>query len=406
MTAPTAGRAALPPRFDPSDPAIRADPYPVYAALRSAAPVCRGGPAQLVVTRYHDVAALLRDPRLGNEFPEEYHVFSAGDGEASEFLRRIVLHRDPPAHTRLRRLMGQAFSPSLVRAMRARIAELVAEILAPALDRGQFDAVADLAFPLPVHVVCELTGIPSADRDEVRPRAFDLGLAFSMNVPPADRARANAAVTWLRRYIAELLKERQRVPGDDLLSQMVVAQEHGERLTHDEIVDNVVFLFFAGFETTMNMLATGCAALMDHPGELARLRADPSLAQTASDEFLRFDAPIQSRIRLVLAPVEVGGRTIRPGRVLFLLLGSANRDERQFADPDRLDIGRRPNRHLSFGGGIHHCLGAALARIEGEVVLEHFVRRFARLEPAGPPVRQVDSAFRGYASVPIALTPA
>ncbi|RJL27218.1 cytochrome P450 [Bailinhaonella thermotolerans] len=397
--------AHLPPRFDPHDPGLHDDPYPVYARLREAGPLCRGGPAQWVVTRYDEVAALLSDPRLGAELPEAYHRLSAGPGPAGDFVQRIMLYKDRPAHVRLRRLMGQGFSPGAVRRLRGRIGELADGLLAPALEAGRMDAAEDLALPLPIMVVCELIGIPPGDRAEVRPRAFDLGRAIAASGDPAGREAADRAVVWLRDYIGGLLAERRVKPRDDLLSRLLSAQEGDDRLTAGEIVDNVVFLFFAGFETTTSLLGTGCAALLGHPGVLDRLRDDPGLVPTAVEEFLRHDAPIQSRVRLVREPVTVGGRTLRPGRMLLLLIGSANRDERRFPDPDRLDPARSPNPHVSFGGGPHFCLGAALARAEGEIVFTRLARRVADIAPAGPPVRS-PGPLRAFTRLPVALRPA
>jgi len=391
----------LPARFDAADPVVVDNPYPTYAALREAGPLCRMGPASFGVTRHADVAALLRDPRLGSEFPEAYHRMSAGDGPAAAFFHRIILYRDPPDHTRLRRLMSRAFSPGLVRGLRDHIRDLVDELLDPAAASGRLDAVDDLAFPLPVLVICELMGIPRADRSEVRPHALNLSKAFAAMVPEADRGDADRSVVWLRDYLTGLLAERRGEPGRDLLSLLLTAREGDERLTDEEIVDNAVFSFFAGFETTANLLAGGCAALLDHPGELARLRAAPELIPAAVEEFLRYDAPIQGTARMVLQPVEVGGRTVRPGRVLVLLLGSANRDERAFADPDRLDIGRDPNPHVSFGGGVHHCMGAALARVEAEVAFRRLLERFPTIEAAGPATRRTGTTFRAHESVPM-----
>jgi cytochrome P450 len=401
---------ALPPRFDPDTPENRSDPYPAYARLRASGPLCRGGLGQWAVTRYADVSALLADTRLGNAFPPEYHQFSAGAGPAADFLSRIVLHQDSPRHTWLRRRLARGFTPALVRRLSARITSLVDDLLDGPARRGQLEVVSELAFPLPIMVVCELTGIPADRREQVRPRAFDLGRAFAASVGEDSRAAADQAVTWMRGYLGELLDQRRRQPGDDLLSQLALAVEAGgpdgaDPLTREEIVDNAVFLFFAGFETTTSMIATGCAALLDHPGERARLWARPSLARSAVEEFLRYDAPIQSRLRLVREPLTVCGRTIRPGRALLLLVGSANRDERQFARPGTLDITRDPNPHLAFGGGAHYCLGAYLARIEGEIVFSQLVRRFAEIQPAGPARREPRSAFRTYASIPVTVTP-
>ncbi|HKT04792.1 MAG TPA: cytochrome P450 [Rugosimonospora sp.] len=392
----------LPPRFDPLDAATVEDPYPVYARLREAAPLCRFGPAGWGVTRYADVVALQRDPRLGSEFPDEYHRLSVGPGAAAGFFARIMLYRDPPVHLRLRRLMGKAFTPALVRRLRGRIEDLVDQILDPALERGGMDVVSELAYPLPVMVVCAMMGIPPEARADVRHHATALGRAFTAIVPDSARSAADEAVGWLRGYLGRLLDERRRVPTDDLLSELLRAEEGGEQLTHDEIVDNAVFAFFAGFETTVHLITTGCAALLRFPDQLARLRADTALVPTAVEEFLRYDAPIQGTARMVRQPLEIGGRTIRPGRVVVLMLGSANRDGNQFPDPDRLDIGRTPNPHVTFGGGAHLCLGAFLARIEGAVVFEK-LRELAVFEAAGVPVRQTDTPFRGYDSVPVHL---
>ncbi|MEU6476609.1 cytochrome P450 [Streptomyces sp. NPDC047017] len=358
------------------------------------------------MSRYDDVAPLLRDRRLSHEYPPEYHEFSTGEGPAQSFFQRILLDRDAPDHTRLRKLMAQAFSPRLLQRMHAYVEQQVDELLAPALERGTFDAVTELAFPLPVSVVCELVGIPPVDRDLVRPYALDLAKAFALYVPDEDRAAAHGAVSWLREYIGDLLRERRAALGEDLLSRMIEAEDAeqpGSRLTAEEIVDNTVFLFFAGFETTTNLIATSVAALLDHPGEAARLRRDPELMQSAVEEFLRFDAPIQATARLVREPVEVAGRTVRAGRVLVLLLGSANHDERRFPDPERLDIGRAPNPHLSFGGGAHHCLGAHLARIEGRAAIGWLLRHAPALKAAGEVVRRPSVTFRSYRSVPVAL---
>jgi cytochrome P450 len=401
--APDARIPGLPPRVIAHELAAFTDPYPAYARLRQLAPLCRGGPAQWLVTRYAEVATLLTDPRLAHEFPAQYHRFSAGDSPLRSFFERIILDRDRPGHTRLRRLMGQAFSPGLIRAMRPHIRSLVDELLVPVLDAGEMDAVTDIAFPLPVMVVCKLLGISADDRDEVRPYAIDLGKAFAAVVPERERALGGAAVVWLRAYIEGLLDERRVRPGDDLLSRMLAAEAGGDRLTREEIVDNAVFLFFAGFETTTSLIATGCAALLERPDQFARLRAEPALVPTAIEEFLRYDAPVQVTARLAREPIEICGRTIKAGRVLVLMLGSANHDEAQFTDPDRLDVSRDPNPHLSFGGGIHYCLGAALARIEGAAVFEAMLRRCTTFEPSGHQVRSIGASFRSYASVPVSL---
>jgi cytochrome P450 len=393
----------LPPRFDPTDPDVIEDPYPAYARMRAAGALCRFGPGQWAVTRYAEVAALLRDRRLGSGFPPDFYRYAVGQGPASAFFEQICIVRDPPDHTRLRHLMGRAFSRASLRDMRPRIGELVDGLLAPSLESGRLDAVADLAFPLPVMVICELLGVPSADRDLVRPRAAGLVKGFTTFVAPEDRDEVHESVRWLQSYVGDLVAERRRRPGEDLLSAFVAAEEGSDALTPEEIVDNAVFLFFAGFETTRNLIANGCVALLRHPEQLTRLRADRSLVPTAVEEFLRFDAPVQGAGRYTREPVEIDGRTIRRGRVLVLLLGSANHDERQFRDPGRLDVGRQPNAHLAFGGGSHFCLGASLARVEAAIAFERLLDRYASFEAAGDPVRRPLGNFRSYAAVPIAV---
>jgi cytochrome P450 len=396
----------LAPRYDALDPAVLDNPYPIYARLRQAGRVCRGGPGQLVVTQYADVAALLHDPRLGHQFPDVYYSFSLGDGEAHSFFRRILLDRDPPDHTRLRQLMSEAFSPALMRTLAERVRVLVDERLHACAERGRFDAVSDLAFPLPYLVICDLLGVPADGREDVRPWVTSLCRAFNTHTPTEERPAIDRAIVWLRHYLGRLVDERRTRPCDDLISRMAAATHGPGALSRDEIVDNAIFLFFAGFETTSNLIAAGCAALLEHPGELQRLRADASLVATAVEEFLRYDAPIQSVARLVLEPIDIGSRTIRRNRVLVLLLGSANHDERQFDDPERLNVGRKPNPHLAFGGGIHYCLGATLGRLEAVTLFERLLKEFAVLEPAGPVVRRASGGLRSYASVPVVATSA
>lgn len=311
-----------------------------------------------------------------------------------------MLDRDPPEHTRLRRLAGAAFSPALVRRLAGRIQDFVDDLLAPALDGEPFDVVADLAFPLPVLVLCELLGIPVDNSDQVRLRTLELAKGFSTIVSVENRRSADNAVVWLRGYMTELLAERRAARGDDLLSHLLAGEDSGEQ-TQNEIVDNAVFLLFAGFETTLNLIAAGCAALLSHPDELRRLRTDRSLLPSAIEEFLRYDAPIHGRARIVKEPVEIAGRSIRPGRVVVLLIASANHDERQFADPGRIDIGRTPNPHLSFGGGPHYCLGALLARLEGRIAIGRLLDTFASIELAGTLVRQRETSLRTYLSLPV-----
>jgi cytochrome P450 len=386
------------PRFTQDELAALDDPYPTYARLRAAGPLCRGGPAQWFVTRHAEVSALLKDPRLGIELPDAYRELSLGDGPARSFIERIIGRRDPPGHTRIRRLMGVAFSPSHLRQLQAGVERMVDRMLARCRELGEFDIVTELAFPLPVQVVCEAIGLPAPDHELIRPKASALAGAFTGFVSTEDRREVGEALTWLREYIHGMLDGRG--DGDDLLSRMVrAAADPDNRTSHDEIVDNLIFLFFAGFETTMNLIASGAAALSRDPAAFGALAADPTLVPLAVEEFLRRDAPFQTTVRFTREPIVVDGRRISAGRVIVLMLGSANYDERVFTDPDRLDVTRTPNPHVSFGGGSHYCLGAVLARMEAKAVFTGIVRDFARLEPAGEVVRA--DRFRSYRAVPL-----
>ncbi len=352
------------------------------------------------------MAGLLRDPRLGVEFPERFHRVMKGDGPTHGFFQRIVLSRDPPRHTVHRQLMARAFTPRLVRRMEGRIAAIADALLEPALDGGHLEVVAGLAFPLPVRVACELIGIPAADWDLISPWVRDLSTAFDGFVPRPERAAVDAALVRLRAYVSGLFAERRRAPAPDLVTELGRALGAGGEVSHQEVVDNVIFLLFAGHETTVQLIATGSAALLRQPQDQARLRADLSLLPAAVEEFLRYDSPVHSVQRLVREPVDLDGCTVRAGRVVHLLLASANHDERQFSDPERLDVRRAPNPHLAFGAGPHYCLGAALARLEATVAFERVLRRCAAFEPAGEPVQANRPTFRSFASIPAAVRPA
>ncbi|MBA3780258.1 MAG: cytochrome P450 [Nocardioides sp.] len=399
------------PRFGLDDARAMQDPYPVYRELRDHGPVCRGGPGQWVFSRHAEVSALLRDPRLGREFPEEYQAMSVGEGPANDYLRRIIIDRDPPDHTRLRRLLTKSLNPAMVRALREPISTLVDGVLDQFADEGELDLVSDLAVPVPMMVMSELLGIPVADRATIARWSTSLAQAFAVFIPEDKRREAHESVVHLRAYMSELLGERRRRPGEDLLSRMITAVKDGaEPLSDDEIIDNALFVYYAGFETTTNVIATGGDLLVRQPHTQRQLREDPGTVTTALEEFMRYDAPIHATTRMATETMEVAGHTIRKGRVVVLLLASANHDERVFPDPGRADVTRAPNPHVSFGGGVHHCLGAALARVEGAVVFERLTARFADIEAAGESVwNPSGGGFRfpywAYRSIPVRVRP-
>jgi cytochrome P450 len=391
--------SCLPPKFDPHSQEAMTDPYAVYQELRNWGGLCRGGPGQWVASRYADVAALLRDPRLGHEFIDQYQTFSPDEPVATLF-RNVIFERDPPLHTRLRQALAKACDAAIVARVQERIRKEADKLLAPALSSGSFDAVSDLASPLPIRAVGAALGIPADDLAEVYPHAILISNAFDMRNPPnQDRQRANEAVESLRTFLNRLVEERRRKPADDMLSVLANAGD----LSPAEIVDNAIFLFFSGLETTKDVISIGCAALLAQPDQLSRLRRDPSLIATAVEEFLRYDAPIQALARLVREPIEMGGRILRSGRVLVLLIGAANRDQSQFESPERLDVGRRPNPHLTFGGGPYYCLGAGIARATAVCAFERLLGLSDSLSAASPPTRVPSAMFRSYQSVPVAI---
>jgi cytochrome P450 len=388
------------PSYDETALAGLDDPYPAYLALREAGRVVPAGPGAWAVTRHADVAALLTDPRLSHEFPDAVYRLSGEPEELADFFRAAALNRDPPHHSTLRRAMAKTVSPRTVAALRPRIDRLVSDLFANMAERDGADLVADLAYPLPVTVAAELLGIPVEDRDAAQPHAVALGRMFGTGKPtPDQRVAAVRAVRWLRSYVDELL--RRRSGGEDALSSLVEAAGAAGTITRGELIDNVIFLFFAGFETTTNLLTTGGALLLQQPELLAQLRGDPAQASTAVDEFLRFDCPIHATARLVREPIMIGGQVIRARRIVVLLLASANRDERQFTDPNRIDLRRSPNPHLGFSSGAHHCLGATLARVEGAAVFGHIATRLREFEAAGTLLRRTDLGFRGYHRIPV-----
>jgi cytochrome P450 len=385
------------PRFDPGDPELLDDPYPVYARLRAAGPICRGAPGQWVVSRHTEVAALLRDPTLRKNLPDAYYRASGADDELSGFLARMNLGR---RDRRASAVLAQAFRPIEARGLTAGMTQLVDRLLEPGRQRGRLDLVSEVALPLPLLVICDVLGVPEPDRDEVWPRVAELvaGLSDATGLS-TDLTAAAAAYRWLRRYLTDLIHARRRAPRADLLSRLA----NEATLPTADIVDNALMVFYAGFETSKGMIANGVVALLNHPDQVARLRADGSLLDRAVDEVLRYEAPIQLTFRAPTEPIVVAGIRIRVNRVLVLLLGSANRDGSVFPEPDRFDVGRRPNPHVSFGGGAYYCIGAALSKVEGRVALRRLLDNFVTIEPAGQAVRAPLLNFRSYSSVPLAV---
>lgn len=395
--------------FDPTDPAFVADPYPRYAEIRESEVVHVGLEGTPVLTRHADVVAVLRDTRFSSDpshRPEGRRPFGGVTMPVQPGSLPVMLFKDPPDHTRLRRLANAAFTPRAVEALRPRIREIVEGLCDRAADAGRMEVMAELAFPLPVTVICEMLGVPVVDHERFRRWSTDATRVLDPVEDPGTMQRAFAAVLELIAYFTELIAERRSRPGDDLLSALIAAEEAGDRLSAPELMAMVLLLFLAGHETTTNLIGNGILALARHPDQWRRLREDPGLVPGAVEELLRFDPPVQVTARTATCDTEVNGIGIRAGELVVCALAAANRDPRVFPDPDTLRIDRREARqHLSFGNGIHYCLGAPLARVEAQEVFGALVRRFGSVElDTDEPRYREHFVLRGLAELPVTLT--
>lgn len=387
-------------------PACREDPYPLYEEYRGTAPLVRGDETIWIAFGHAEVTTVLRHGALSSD--ERHATTEIGKSDPAETLSRSLLFMDPPDHTRLRGLVARAFTPRRVADLRASTEAITAQLLDGACAHGgsqPVDLIAALAYPLPVRVICALLGIPDADEPVFTgwSRALARWVDPSVLRSPEVDAAIRTAERELGTYLTDLLDARRRRPGDDLLSALVLVEADGDRISPQEIVDLALLLLVAGHETTVNLIGNGLLALLRAPDEMARLRRAPELVAGAVDELLRFDSPVQLSQRVALGDLDLLGERVRAGDEIMLVLGAANRDARVFPDPHRLDVGRDARSHVAFGGGIHHCLGAALARLEGQVALTALLERTSHLELAGPPTRRPTFTLRGLETLPVAL---
>jgi cytochrome P450 len=401
---------------DLASPAFKANPYPFYARLRTEAPVWRvtlgDRRTAWLVTRYEDVARVLKDDTFAkdklNAMDPEQRAKTPWVPGFLEPLERNMLDLDDPDHARLRALVSKAFTPRIIERLRGRIEALCEELL-DAMERerkreGGTDLVAGYALPLPATVIAELLGVPAEDHARFHRWSNRLVSVSSGR----DMLRALPAALSFVRYLRNLVERRRADPEDDLITALIRAEEAGDRLSEDELLAMAFLLLVAGHETTVNLIASGTLALLEHPEQTERLRRAPSLTKTAVEELLRYASPVEMATeRYAREDAEIGGRRIPRGELVLAVLGSANRDERHFEDPDVLDLARDPNRHLAFGrGGVHHCLGAPLARMEGHIALTTLLRRFpdARLPIAPEDLHWRRGLFlRGLEKLPLVL---
>jgi len=395
-----------------ASPAFKADPYPFFARLREESPVCRvmvsDKQIAWLVTRYDDVVTVLKDDRF---VKDKRGVLSSEQAARQPWVPRMLksiefnmLDLDPPDHTRLRGLVHQAFTPRMVENLRERITVLTNELLDAAQARGRMDLIRAYALPLPTTIIAEMLGVPVRDRHRFH--------RWSSKIV------TTAATTWgmlqtlpsliaFLRYIRKLVKARRTAPADDLVSALVEAREAGDRLSEDELLAMISLLLIAGHETTVNLIGNGMLALLEHPEQMDRLRNDPALIKPAVEELLRYDGPLETATeRYAREDVTIAGVTIPRGEMVFAVLASANRDERQFDRPDELDLAREPNRHLAFGLGVHYCLGAPLARLEGQIAINTLIRRIPDVQLAVPRARlrrRPGLVLHGLESLPVAF---
>jgi cytochrome P450 len=393
----------------PEDPATLADPYPLFARMRDEDP-CHWSPRlrSWVLTRYADVKAMCLDrdgvssDRLRPYFASLPGSETARITDIIRYLSLWMVFKDPPEHTRLRRLIGKVFSTRAMQAMRPRVEQIAAHLLQGLDGREQIDLVADYAGPLPCLVIMAMLGVPTASLAEVKRMSDEIALFIgSSRTSPEKYDTAEAATREMAAFFSSLIAQRRSQPQDDALSELVHLRDGDDALSDDELVGTCIMMLFAGHETTTNHIANGLLSLMRFPAEMARLRADPGLAAAAVEELLRFDGPSGAQVRIVQREQSLHGKTLQQGQRVFMMLNAANRDPRAFDDPDHLDLGRDGVPHLSFGFGTHICIGFPLARTEGAVALPALLQRYARLEPTAEPEWINSLVFRGMKALPV-----
>jgi cytochrome P450 len=406
-TEPSAGAPLLPDAdgwlgWSPftADRSLRDDPHPVWKRLRAQHPVHKTPLGYYRVMRYADVQRVLKELAVGVRTTDG--VLPGVDESAMQ--RRFMLMQDPPNHTRLRRLVSRAFTPPAIERMRPHVGELVDSMLDAVEARGELDVIADLARPLPSTIICEMLGVPLADRAKFTDWTAQVThLLQPQVISPERRAIAGQAAAGLWQYMSALIEERRKHPGPDMLTVLIRAEEDGDQLSPEELVTQSIGLLVAGFETTIGLIGNGVRQLLLHPEQLRKLQQRPDLIVSAVEECLRFDGPIPATRRVLHQDVELGGCAIPKNTELMLCIASAQRDEEVFDDPDRFDVERGQSSHLAFGGGIHFCLGAHLARLETQVAIGKLVQRFPRMQLESERPEWGESLFRVLGRLPVRL---
>ena len=396
----------------PEDPAVRADPFPTFARLRDEDP-CHWHPRLRsgVLTRYDDVKAVCLDrERVSSDRLRPFYESLKDERRdilsgVMRYLNHWLVFKAPPEHTRLRRLLNTVISPATVAEMGPAIRSAFDHVMQGLDPSREMDFMKEVAELFPAFVILDMLGVPRQDFRAIKGWSDDLRLFIGTAQGEGDKyRRAREGADQMSAYFREIIALRRREPGSDAISRMVAARDEGGMLSEDELVGCCMLFLFGGHETTTNLLGSAVVALLKHPDQLARLHAEPTLIDAAVEEFLRYDGPSNSIARVVAQEHELGGRTLRPGVRVFAMVNAANRDPRQFEQPHALDLGRTPNRHLTFGQGLHFCLGAPLARLEARVVIGGLVERFPRMRAGGAPVEWLDAMImRGPERLPLVL---
>jgi cytochrome P450 len=385
-----------------------ADPYPTYRALREHEPVKRLPNGSWFLTRYDDLVSAYKSTKVFSSDKRREFLPKYGDSLLYEHHTTSLVFNDPPAHTRVRRLIMGALSPRAIAGMEPDLVALVDRLLDALAARDQVDLIGDFAAAIPIEVIGNLLDVPMEEREPLRDWSLAILGALEPVISAEVFARGNKAVKDFLSYLEILVEGRRAKPGNpdrDVLTRLIQGEDNGERLTEKELLHNCIFLLNAGHETTTNLIGNGLVALSAHPAQKKRLIENPEMIKTAVEEILRFESSNQLGNRMTTEPVELGGITLAAGTPVTLCIGAANRDPKQFSDPENLDIGRTPNRHLAFGTGAHQCAGMALARLEGAIAISRFLARFPHYALNGPPLRGGRVRFRGFLRVPCVVGP-
>jgi len=400
--------------FNPLLPEFKANPYPTYHRLRAEDPIHPSFFLGVwVLTRYADVKAVLRDPRFCSDqvpkrIKDKSHYLEQQQRELNTLAKtssKFIFFLEPPDHTRLRGLVSKAFSPGAVECMRPKIQEIVDQLIGKVRDKGVMDIISDFACPLPIIVIARMLGVPDEDCSKLHEWSNDLSRIFDPLSLEAYE-HLNRVAAEFTEYFRGLIAEREKRPKEDLISALIAAKEQGNKLSEEELVSTCIVLFGTGEESTVNLIGNGMLALLRHPDQMELLKREPAIIQSAVEELLRYDSPLQYTTRTATENVEIGGKTIRAGENVLIYLGAANRDPAEFTDPDKLDITRCESRHLAFADGIHHCLGASLARVEGQIAINTLVQQLPNLKLHTDKLEWLEKiALRGLKALPVTFTP-